>query len=99
MSTYKVAVHNGNAHVASSCRWPYIIASVYKARKTKDGRWIWSHHDDAPTPRRGEGICEKDAEELADKYNCETTIGYGSPHNQPLNQNEVLDLPFIGEMI
>ena len=80
---YAVKVHCGDAHVKGRAKnYRYYISSLFKLRKTKDGRLIFENTGVSTHPRRSFRLCEEDGLELAEKYNAAFAYGYGSLHNE-----------------
>ena len=97
---YAVKVHCGAAHVKGRAKnYRYYISSLFKLRKTKDGRLIFENTGVSTHPRRSFRLCEEDGLELAEKYNAAFEYGYGSLHNQPISQYKKLCLEIVDETV
>ena len=91
-----VKVHCGSAHVRGAAKnYRYYVASLFKIRKTKDGRLIFVNSGKTTHPRRSINLCKEDGLELAEKYGAAFMGGYGSLHNQDATENEdIVNLMF-----
>lgn len=80
---YVVKVHCGSAHVKGKARnYKYYVSSLFKLRKTKDGRLIFQNTGVSTHPRRSYDFCIEDGLRLAEEWDAVFAFGYGSLHNE-----------------
>lgn len=89
----RVACMGGSGYVRGTAKqWTYHVACLFEFARLKNGRFAWKNTGIHTRPRRSVRLCEEDAEQLAELYDCEVESSYGSLHNHECNLPNSLHL-------